>query len=222
MTKAAPWGWRWRSKTPFIITTIALGLFTDLFLYGLPVPLLPYILKDRLNLPETKIQSLSSSLLASHALTSAVFCPVAGILTDKSSGRKLPYLTGVLLLLLATILFFLGDSVATLVIARVLQGTSGALVWTVGQAFLIDTVGARNVGKATGSVCHNCRRLRAALLTMYRLDYGLHFHRHLGRTGARWHSLPPDRHLGTTGACLFTLGSGFDYAASCGREENCC
>lgn len=152
MTKGAPWGLRWRSKTPFILTTVALGLFTDLFLYGLPVPLLPYILKDRLDLPASKIQSVSSDLLASHTVTSAVFCPIAGILTDKCPGRRPPYLAGVLLLLAATILFFLADTVAILVIARVLQGMSGALVWTVGQAILIDTVGAKNVGKATGSV----------------------------------------------------------------------
>jgi len=152
MTKDALWGLRWRSKTPFILTTVALGLFTDLFLYGLPVPLLPYILEDRLHLPATKTQIYCSSLLAAHAISSAVFCPVVGILTDKYSGRKLPYLTGVLGLLLATILFFLGGNIEILVIARVLQGISGALVWTVGQAILIDTVGVENVGKATGSV----------------------------------------------------------------------
>lgn len=135
------------------MTTIALGLFTDLFLYGLPLPLLPHILQDRFRLPTAKIQSYWSGLLAAHTVSSAVFCPVAGILMDKSSGRKLPYLFGVLLLLLATILFFLGDNIAILVIAGVLQGSSGALVWTGGQAILIDTVGAENVGKATGSVC---------------------------------------------------------------------
>ena len=152
MTKVRPWGLRWRSSTNFILATVALGLFTDLFLYGLPVPLLPYILEDRLHLPPTKIQSHLSGLLAAHAISSVIFCPISGILTDKFSGRKVPYLAGVLALLLATILFFLGRNIAILVIARVLQGSSGALVWTVGQAILIDTVGAENVGKATGSV----------------------------------------------------------------------
>lgn len=134
------------------MTTVALGLFTDLFLYGLPVPLLPYILKDRLRLPAAKVQRYSSSLLAAHAVSAAVFCPIAGILTDQFAGRKVPYLVGVLALLLSAILFFLGDNIAILAIARVLQGISGALVWTVGQAILIDTVGAENVGKTTGSV----------------------------------------------------------------------
>ena len=143
------------------MTTVALGLFTDLFLYGLPVPLLPYMLEDRLRLPAKKIQSHSSGLLAAHAISSVLFCPIAGILADKFSGRKLPYIGGVIVLLLATILFYLGCNMATLVLARVLQGSSGALVWTVGQAILIDTMGAENVGKATGSV----RKVSGLLLT---------------------------------------------------------
>ena len=140
------------------MTTVALGLFTDLFLWGLPVPLLPYILEERLHLPASEIQGHSSSLLAAHAISSVVFCPISALFTDTLLGRRITYLLGVLVLLLATILFFLGDAMAVLVIARVLQGSSGALVWTVGQAILIDTVGAENLGKATGSVRTNSRR----------------------------------------------------------------
>ncbi|KAL9615524.1 MAG: hypothetical protein Q9167_000037 [Letrouitia subvulpina] len=110
------------------------------------------MLEDRLRLPASEIQSHSSSLLAAHAISSVIFCPIAGILMDKCSGRKLPYLTGVFVLLLATVLFFLGSNMAALIIARILQGSSGALMWTGGQAILIDTVGAENVGKATGSI----------------------------------------------------------------------
>ncbi|KAL8878414.1 MAG: hypothetical protein Q9198_003769 [Flavoplaca austrocitrina] len=110
------------------------------------------MLEDKLRLPASRIQSHSSSLLAAHAVSSVIFCPISGILTDKFSQRKLPYLIAVLVLLLAWILFFLGGNMAILVVARVLQGSSGALVWTVGQVMLIDTVGAENVGKATGSI----------------------------------------------------------------------
>lgn len=164
MTKAVPWSLKWRSRTSFIISTIALGFFTDFFLYALPVPILPYILKDRLHLPAPRIQSVSSSLLATHTIICAIFSPIAAILTDKCAGRKFPYLVGILLLLLATIVFFLGDHVAILVLARAVQGISGALVWTVGQAILIDTVGAKNVGKATGSVRHALPSSKAAIL----------------------------------------------------------
>ena len=152
MTIAAPWGLRWRSRTSFIILTVALGLFTDLFLYSLPVPLLPYILQDRLHRPAEDVQKYSSILLAAHAISSAMFCPVVGVFLEKSSRRKAPYLASVLILLLSTVLSFLGNNMVTLALARVLQGAAGAVVWTVSQALLIDTVGARNVGKVTGSV----------------------------------------------------------------------
>jgi hypothetical protein len=43
---------RWRSNTLFIIPTVGIGLFTDLFLYGIVVPILPFILTDRLQVPQ--------------------------------------------------------------------------------------------------------------------------------------------------------------------------
>jgi MFS family permease len=39
-----------------------------------------------------------------------------------------------------------------LVIARVLQGMSGAVVWTVGLAMIMDTVGVENLGKVMGTI----------------------------------------------------------------------
>jgi predicted MFS family arabinose efflux permease len=54
-----------------------------------------------------------------------------------------------------------GKNIPMLVIARLLQGTSAAVVWTVGLAMVLDTVGPENLGKVIGTV-----RLRAmALIT---------------------------------------------------------
>ena len=205
MVQTEPWGIRWRSKTPFILATVALGLFSDLFLWGLPVPLLPYMLEDRLHLPIAKIQSHSSGLLAAHAISSVIFCPISAILVDQFAGRKIPYIVGVLLLLLSTVLFFLGDNIAVLVIARILQGSSGALVWTVGQALLIDTVGARNLGKATGSV-RKVRGYHESILTTLHIDLRYSLCRCAGRASAGWHPLPRDWRYGTTCARLFAPG----------------
>lgn len=59
---------------------------------------------------------------------------------------------GLVALLLATLLLFLGQSVAILALARVLQGVSAAVVWTIGLALVLDTVGPDNLGKTIGSV----------------------------------------------------------------------
>lgn len=45
-----------------------------------------------------------------------------------------------------------GKSIAVLLVGRMLQGFSAAVVWTVGLALLVDTVGHEHVGKAMGWV----------------------------------------------------------------------
>ena len=77
---------------------------------------------------------------------------MAGILADRLPSRQLPFLVGLTSLLLATLLLFLGQTIAVLAVARVLQGVSAAVVWTIGLALVLDTVGPENLGKTIGSV----------------------------------------------------------------------
>ena len=136
----------------FIVSTVGIGLFTDLFLYGLVVPILPFILEERVHLPQSQVQSHVSALLAAYAGASVLFSPPAGIIADKLPTRQLPFLVGLVALLLATLMLFLGQSVPVLVLARIFQGISAAVVWTIGLALLLDTVGPENLGKTIGSV----------------------------------------------------------------------
>ncbi|RDW59506.1 hypothetical protein BP6252_12593 [Coleophoma cylindrospora] len=150
--KAEPWGLHWRSNTLFILTTVGIGLFSDLFLYCLIVPILPFILEDRLGTPQSQVQSQTSLLLACFAGASVIFSPPAGIIADKLVTRRQPYLIGLLALLGATVLLYVGQSLAVLVLARVLQGISAAIVWTVGFAMVMDTVGSEKLGVTIGSI----------------------------------------------------------------------
>jgi len=59
-----PIGLRWRASTLFIVFTVVVALFTDLVLYGLVVPVLPFMLSERIGVPEEKNQSYVSGLLA--------------------------------------------------------------------------------------------------------------------------------------------------------------
>lgn len=153
MAKSKPIGLVWRSSTLFIVSTVGIGLFTDLFLYGLVVPILPFILEDRISLPQDQIQSHVSALLAAYAGASVLFSPAAGIIADRVPTRQTPFLVGLVALLAATLMLFLGQSIPVLVVARILQGTSAAVVWTIGLALVLDTVGPGNLGKTIGSVC---------------------------------------------------------------------
>lgn len=151
-SQSPPWGFQWRSSTLFITATVGIGLFTDLFLYGLVVPILPFILRDRIDLPLSEAQTHVSGLLAAYAGASVLFSIPAGVLADRTSTRQLPFLVGLAALLAATLMLFLGQTLPVLIIARVLQGTSAAVVWTIGLALVLDTVGPENLGKTIGSV----------------------------------------------------------------------
>ena len=153
MGEAPPWGLKWRSSTLFIVSTVGIGLFTDLFLYGIVVPILPYMLTDRVHVPSDQLQTYTSALLAVYAGSSVLFSPVAGVIADRlSNSRQLPFLMGLFALLVATLMLFLGKSIPVLVIARMLQGISGAVVWTIGLALVIDTVGPGKLGTTVGSI----------------------------------------------------------------------
>jgi MFS family permease len=147
-----PRGLKWRSNTLFIISTVGIGLFTDLFLYGLVVPILPFILTDRLNIPHSEIQKYTSALLASYAGASVLFSIPVGIIADKLPARQLPFLVGLFALLASTILLYLGQTIAVLILARILQGISAAVVWTIGLAMVMDTVGSDKLGVTIGSI----------------------------------------------------------------------
>lgn len=152
MAKSPPWGLRWRSSTLFILSTVGIGLFTDIFLYSLVIPILPFILQDRIALPADQIQSAVSGLLAAYAAAQVLFAFPAGVITDRLSARRTPFLVGLVALLAGTLTLGLGQSVAVLAIARVLQGLSAAVVWTVGFVLVLDTVGPDNLGKTNGTV----------------------------------------------------------------------
>jgi len=147
-----PYGLRWRSNTFFIISTVAIGLFTDLFLYGLVVPILPFILQDRIGVPHNEVQTYTSVLLACYAGASVIFSLPAGIIADKLPARQLPFLVGLVALLASTVLLSFGQTIAVLAVARILQGMSAAVVWTIGMALVMDTVGSDKLGITIGSI----------------------------------------------------------------------
>ena len=187
MPRSKPIGLAWRSNTLFIVSTVGIGLFTDLFLYGLVVPILPFILRDRVSLPEEQIQSHVSALLAAYAGASVLFSPPAGIIADRVPTRQAPFLAGLVALLAATLMLFLGQSIAVLTLARILQGVSGAVVWTIGLALLLDTVGPENLGKTIGSVRLHLCVLDKALTIL--TDLRIHFRWRACRTRPRRRSV---------------------------------
>jgi len=90
--------------------------------------------------------------LALYAAAQVIISPIAGVLSDKISTRQLPFLVGLLALFGATLLLSVGQTIPVLAIARMLQGTSAAIVWTVGLTICLETVGPANLGTTIGSI----------------------------------------------------------------------
>jgi multidrug resistance protein len=78
--------------------------------------------------------------------------PIVGYFSDRASSRKIHYLIGLLTLLLSTFLVAVARVYWVLLLARVLQGCSSAVVWTVGIAVLADTMPTEQLGVAMGTV----------------------------------------------------------------------
>lgn len=61
-------------------------------------------------------------------------------------------LFGLILLLAASLMLCFSRTIPMLLIGRILQGMSAAMVWSVGLALVIDTVDSRHIGEALGWV----------------------------------------------------------------------
>lgn len=136
----------------FIVFGVGVGIFTDLFLYAIVVPVFPFLLRDRLHIPDEKIQLYVSALLGVFGASAFLFSPVAGFIADRISNRQKPFLLGLVALLISTLGLALGQNIPVLAVARVFQGMSSAVVWTVGLAICLETVGPSKLGTTIGTV----------------------------------------------------------------------
>ncbi|KAI4173166.1 MAG: hypothetical protein LQ343_003093 [Gyalolechia ehrenbergii] len=130
-TVRSPWLLDFRSSNGFILATVCVAIFTDAFLYGVVVPVLPFSLRERSGVPEDQA--------------------ICGWVADRTSNRSITFYTGLLILAAATVIFGLAKASWVLLISRLLQGLSAAITYTVGLALLVDTVGRENIGQWMGT-----------------------------------------------------------------------
>lgn len=141
-----------RLSRPFIYTVVNLAVFTDAYLYGLIIPVLPFALIERVNIPASEVQRWIGILLAAYGAGLIIGSPIAGWIADRGSSRRGPYLWGLIALAISTLALTFGQTKEILFVGRLVQGGSSAIVFTVGTAILADTVGQDGVGPAMGFV----------------------------------------------------------------------
>ncbi|KAI1133259.1 MFS transporter-like protein [Nemania abortiva] len=140
-----------RSSTTLIASAVNLAVFADIFFYSLVVPVLPFALSAQAGVPEDEVQYWVAILLAVYSAALFISSPASGLYADHTSSRRWPLLLGLLALAGSTLLLAFGNSIGLFILGRVLQGVSAAVVWSVGCALLVDTMGSK-VGVAMGYV----------------------------------------------------------------------
>ncbi|KAJ6127387.1 hypothetical protein N7523_002999 [Penicillium sp. IBT 18751x] len=139
-----------RSSKWFIIFVVSFACATDIFMYGLIVPVTPTALKERVGVPPEKIQAWTSILLGLFSASMLAFSPIVGYITDRAGSRKWPYMFGLIALAAATGLLSIGSTLGFWIAGRLFQGAAGAVVWIVGVALMADAVGRDGLGQALG------------------------------------------------------------------------
>lgn len=94
----------------------------------------------------------STILLAVYGGSFLFFFLGVGYLADKMDTRRWQFLTGLLLLAGSTVMLCLATSIAVMLVPRILQGASAAVVWTVAITVMTDRIGTKGLGQAMGYV----------------------------------------------------------------------
>lgn len=124
----------------------------DTFLYSFIVPILGYMLQERLLVDIAHVQFYISAVLAVYGLVCMITGPIVGHFSDKSSNRKSPMLLALAGSMVGTFLLASARSVPVLFLGRALQAVNGSVSWVVGMATIADRVGEEDIGKVMGIV----------------------------------------------------------------------
>ncbi|KAI4222728.1 MAG: hypothetical protein L6R36_005932 [Xanthoria steineri] len=140
-----------RASKTFTTFVVSFAVFTDILIQNLVVPVLPYALHTRIGIDDQdSIQRWTSILLAAYGAMLMVGCLFLGYITDRFRSRRTIFLLGLVLLFLSTLFFSLATTVWALLVARIFQGLSAAIVHTTGLTLLAEVVGKDHLGKAMG------------------------------------------------------------------------
>jgi MFS family permease len=77
--------------------------------------------------------------------------PVVGYLGERTRGRQLPLVIGLLFLIASLVMFMVSKTFALLLVSRILQGISGTVLFSLGLALLAECVPAERVAAASGN-----------------------------------------------------------------------
>ncbi|KAI6134157.1 MFS general substrate transporter [Pisolithus croceorrhizus] len=147
LARKRPWGLRWRSSIWFVTAVVSLGITTDLLVYSVIIPVIPFQLE---NLHYYGVSALTGWLLCAYSAGLVLSTIPIAIYSEKHSSRRIPLIFGLIALIVSQILLMFAPNYALMAVARVSQGISSSMIWVVGLALLCDTTPEHMVGRQLG------------------------------------------------------------------------
>ncbi|KAI8145244.1 major facilitator superfamily domain-containing protein [Fennellomyces sp. T-0311] len=157
---------RLRSSSTYILVTVSFALFTDMLIYSIIIPIIPFVIDaiDQGKPPssfsgDVGFVGISNSgdaskgtaiLLALYAAALIVGSPILGYIGDKTTYRRWPMMSGIIILFGSMFLFLFGTQYWMFAIARILQGFGNACVWVLGGCLLMDFYPQERYGEVIG------------------------------------------------------------------------
>ncbi|KAJ5123314.1 MFS transporter [Penicillium atrosanguineum] len=140
----------WRSSRNLIVATACVALFTETLLFGFPVPMLPYMLEERLHNEPSETTDTTNKLLSLTGLVTMICSPVFARIFDKTSNKKGPLFLSLGLCLTGTVLVACTHQLWTLYLGRILQAVAGSAAWLVCTAMITESASDGGMGTVMG------------------------------------------------------------------------
>ncbi|KAF3911933.1 hypothetical protein ABW20_dc0108006 [Dactylellina cionopaga] len=168
-----PWGYHWRSSKIFILSCVAIALFSETFLYDFVVPILPYILGDRNNVDPSDIQKITYQILTVYGVVLVFSGPFIGQWADQAKSRRMPLIISLAVSAIGTVILAAATHLSGVFIGRILQAVGGTGAWIVATATIRDSVQGKDIGKAFGFAlaCANIGSLAGPVISGILLEF---------------------------------------------------
>ncbi|MFH1646204.1 MAG: MFS transporter [Chloroflexota bacterium] len=127
-----------------VFPVLGLSIFSSMLGLGIIAPLLP-IYAENLGASGFWV----GVIFAGYAISRTILQPFAGRLSDRR-GKKLVMSIGLFIFALSSFAYVLADSVAVLLVIRLLQGAAASMIQPMAQAYLGDITPAGEEGKWMG------------------------------------------------------------------------
>ncbi|KAG6858830.1 hypothetical protein C0995_013596 [Termitomyces sp. Mi166 len=123
------------------------GILVDLLVYTIIIPVMPSHLQQ---LRYHHVSSLTGWLLFAFSAGLVLSTPPIAVFSERYNTRRMPLIFGLLLLGGSQVMLMEAPTYAVMCVARVLQGISSAMVWTIGLALVCDATPENLIGRQLG------------------------------------------------------------------------